>query len=73
MGHVDIYQCDRERCKEEKPAEYLPSTDGGSGGPFLPLGWLSLSTSRDGLGQGFTFCSIKCLAIWARMEREVKP
>ena len=71
--HLDIYRCDRKRCREEKPAEY------GAGGwtemtfPRPPDGWLSLKTHRDGLGQEFTFCSLACLAIWARAERKEKP
>ena len=64
MTHLDIYRCDRKRCKASEPAVY-PDLRGRQ----PPGGWLSLTTSRDGLGQGFDFCSLDCLAIWARAER----
>ena len=73
MTHLDVYRCDRKRCKEEKPAVYEVSTTGaGTYGPRPPDGWFSMLASRDGLGQGFNFCSLDCLSIWARAERLVR-
>ncbi len=70
MTHLDVYRCDRKRCKEEKPAVFEESpTSVGTYGPRPPDGWLSVSPWRTGLGQDFTFCSLDCLAIWARAER----
>ena len=65
--HVDIYRCDRERCREEKPAVYPASASGDLSGPCLPDGWLSIG--HWGFIGDRTFCSIDCLAIWARAER----
>ena len=67
MGHVDTYRCDRKRCGAEVPAEYMPLSDGLSG-PRPPREWLSLDGRL--YGCHWTFCSLACLAIWARMERE---
>ena len=67
MTHLDVYRCDRKRCQEEKPAEYLATTEGGPDGPYLPEGWLRLDRWR--FGEYLCFCSLDCLAIWARAER----
>ena len=63
--HIDIYRCDRKRCREEKPAIYLGDV---IDGPFFPNGWLCLEMATwDG---ALHFCSLDCLAIWARQERK---
>ena len=65
--HLDIYQCDRERCRAEKPAVHLASTEGGASGPHPPDGWFLLDARF--WGKDFTFCSMRCLENWARQER----
>ena len=62
MTHLDIYRCDRVRCQKEAPAEYWGQREGREG-PYPPRGWLSVRPV-DG-----HFCSLDCLAIWARAER----
>ncbi len=61
MTHKDVYTCDRMRCQEEKPAVYTEDT--GPRLPFYPAGWYSLTGNKH-------FCSLACLAIWARAERK---
>ena len=63
MTHLDVYRCDRKRCQAEKPAAYQTGTSELIIGPLPPTGWLLLEP------QGATFCSLDCLAIWARAER----
>lgn len=59
MTHLDIYRCDRTRCQEEKPADYQLAP--------APNGWLTLVDQ--GKPKPLHFCSLACLAIWARAER----
>lgn len=65
--HVNIYRCDRKRCREEKPAEYLPLEDGLSA-PLPPPEWFKLDRRHLGIPAKH-FCSLDCLSIWARQER----
>lgn len=66
MSHIDVYKCDRKLCHEEKPAEYPASSMDPSPPPRAPNGWWTL---EHGFQPELTFCSIRCLAVWAREER----
>ena len=68
MTHLDIYKCDRKRCREEKPAVYQDGTNSDViVGPRPPDGWFLLAARLR--GKDLTFCSLDCLSIWARAER----
>ena len=56
MTHLDVYRCDRQRCPEEKPTDYSLT---------VPNGWLVLLVHP----KSKHFCSLACLAVWARAER----
>lgn len=62
--HLDIYQCDRKQCKEEKPAIFAPEHN--SVRP--PNGWFSVTNWFH--NTELHFCSIRCLENWARQERK---
>ena len=65
MTHLDVYRCDRKRCQEEKPAKYDTQE---AVLPILPMGWIELAKGTNSKH----FCSLDCLAIWARAERAAK-
>ncbi len=70
MTHLDVYRCDRERCQANAPAEYLPLEDGLSA-PLPPPEWVELRKRLLGRPNKH-FCSLDCLAIWARAERAAR-
>ncbi len=67
MTHLDVYRCDRARCKAEEPAEYIGMGEEQREATYPPAGWVSLD--RRAYGGSKHFCSLDCLAIWARAER----